>query len=468
MSLDNEQKGFAQFGVEFQEKLIQALLQDHKWSQQMSEVIKLEYFEQKHLTFLADKYFSYFKKYKCFPSFAVLISVVKDELRTGTDIQLRDSIVEFLKRIRSNPDVGDLVYVKERGLQFCRRQAMKDALETSIDLINSEKYDSVVTIMKQALAVGTLPSVGHKFFDELDARLEIESRNTVPTGIPELDQNGILCGGMGSGELHIVAANAGVGKSHMLVQIGANVIKTGLNVVHYTFELNEKYVGIRYDSNMCDIASNDVRDYKEKIKLKYKENKYGKLIIKEYPTNTCGVLTIRNHLERLEATENFKPNLVIIDYADIMKSSRQYDSLRHELKLVYEELRTLAQDLELPVLTASQANRDSAKSDIIGLENMSEAYGKAMVADFVVSLSRKPLEKATGHGRIFIAKNRFGKDGIVFPIKIDTAKSRLEIIDSQPMNAYDTGLQDQDTLKAALREKWREVQNDKELGLKNS
>ena len=101
--------------------------------------------------------------------------------------------------------------------------------------------------------------------------------------------------------------------------------------------------------------------------------------------------------------KSFAPSVIIVDYADIMRSTRQYDSLRHELKLIYEELRNLAMEVNIPIWTASQANRDSAKSDIVGLENMSEAYGKAMVADVVVSLSRKPMEKATGAGRLFVA-----------------------------------------------------------------
>jgi replicative DNA helicase len=146
----------------------------------------------------------------------------------------------------------------------------------------------------------------------------------------------------------------------------------------------------------------------------------GKLIIKEYPTGSASVHTIRNHIEKL-TLKGFKPSLVVIDYADVMKSTREYDSLRHELKLIYTELRNLAVELNIPVWTASQANRDSSKSEVVGLENMSEAYGKAQVADIVLSISRKPLEKSEGTGRIFVAKNRAGRDGLLFPINIDTS-----------------------------------------------
>ena len=140
-----------------------------------------------------------------------------------------------------------------------------------------------------------------------------------------------------------------------------------------------------------------------------------------------------------------------------MRSTRQFDSMRHELKLIYEELRNLAMELQIPVWTASQANRDSANSDIVGLENMSEAYSKAMVADVVVSLSRKATEKATGAGRLFVAKNRAGRDGLLFPINIDTAKSKFTILDETSLSLKEVVQQDNSSMKEKLREKWKEV-----------
>ena len=182
----------------------------------------------------------------------------------------------------------------------------------------------------------------------------------------------------------------------------------------------------------------------------------GRLMIKEYPTGAASVTTIRNHIEKL-ALRNFKPSLILIDYADIMRSSRQYDSLRHELKLIYEELRNLSMELRVPIWTASQANRDSANSDIVGLENMSEAYGKAMVADLVVSISRKPAEKATGSGRLFVAKNRAGKDGILFPIHIDTARSSIKVVDGEASTLAQAQKDEKEEARALIKKKWKEI-----------
>jgi len=276
--------------------------------------------------------------------------------------------------------------------------------------------------------------------------------------LKRLDSHDILRGGLGKGEIGVVTANTGVGKSHWLTCVGANAMRHGKNVIHYTFELSEEAVGLRYDSNLCNIPSNEVCDRKDEVTSSYEDCELGRLIIKEYPTGTASVITIRNHLDKL-LLKNFKPSVIIVDYADIMRSTRSYDSLRHELKLVYEELRNLAMELNVPVWTASQANRDSANSDIVGLENMSEAYGKAMVADVVISLSRKPAEKATGAGRLYIAKNRAGRDGLVFPINIDTARSTIEILDENHLTLNEAVSQDEGDLKKILKKKWNEVRS---------
>lgn len=251
--------------------------------------------------------------------------------------------------------------------------------------------------------------------------------------------------------------------SHFLTALGANALREGKDVVHYTFELSESAVGRRYDSNLCDIDSNEIIDNKEQIIKKYGETSgLGRLIIKEFPTNSASIFTLRSHIERLEL-KGFRPDMIIIDYADIMRSTRQYDSLRHELKLIYEELRGFANEKRLPIWSASQSNKEGSSADVVDLSNMSEAYGKAMVADVVVSISRKAHEKAGGFGRLFVAKNRAGRDGLLFPIRIDTSKSYFEILGG-PGNMQEAIAEDEQQIKNALRDKWNQMRKDPELG----
>ena len=447
---------FKQYGKQFQEKIFQGLLTDRTWATQMIEIMSPSFFELKYLQYLTQRYFDYYQKYKDFPTLSLLVTIIRDDLKEGKDTILRDQIVEYLQRIRVNPDMGDLQFVKDKSLDFCKKQAMREALEKAVELIATDNIDSVVDLMKNALAAGTPAAIGHDFFEDTEARFVKTRRQTCPTGLPQIDAQDILNGGLGRGELGVIIAPTGVGKSHFLVQMGAEALRVGKNVVHYTFELSETAVGLRYDSNLCEIPSSDVIDRKEEVLDFYKQNSLGRLIIKEYPTGTPSVQTIRNHIEKL-LLKSFVPSVIIIDYADIMKSSRKFDSLRHELKLVYEELRNLAMDLNVPIWTASQANREASNSEIVGLENMSEAYGKAMVADVVLSISRKPNEKATGAGRIFVAKNRAGRDGMLFPMTIDTAMSKFRLMDTNEMTLDDAMKSDGHSMKKLLKEKWDEV-----------
>jgi len=447
---------FGHYGKLFQEKIFQSLMTDKDWATQMVEVMDPTFFDVRYLEYLADKFFAYFKKYRCFPTLGLLVTIIKDDLSNNDDMILRDQIVQFLHRIKTSTDITDLAYVKDKSLDFCRKQAFKDALEKAVDLIQTEKFEDVVTLMKTAVSVGLPSSTGHDFFEDVEARFVKINRRVCPTGLKRLDAKDVLRGGVGRGELCVVTAPTGVGKSHWLVSMGAHAMRVGKNVLHYTFELSEYAVGLRYDSNLCDIPSNDVQDRKAEVLKKYENMGLGRLIIKEYPTGSATVITIRNHIEKL-MLKGFTPSIIIIDYADIMRSTKTYDSLRHELKLVYEELRNLAMEMNVAIWTASQANREAANADIVGLENMAEAYGKAMVADLVVSISRKATEKSTNSGRLFIAKNRAGRDGLVFPLCIDTAKSTFEILDESTLTLSEAMEQTDSDMKNLLRKKWKEV-----------
>jgi len=449
---------FGTYGKSFQEKVVQALLVDKNYAEQMLEVFETSYFEPKYLQFLAEKYFSYAKKYKVFPTLQLLLTIIRDELKTGTDTVVRDQIVEYLQRMKANPDPGDLQYVREKSLDFCKKQALKKALEVAVEQIQAEKYESIVDGIKSAVMVGTAPQLGHDFFADYESRFTRLQRNAVPTGLGELDKKEIFNGGLGSGELGCVTAPTGVGKSHFLINLGSYALTQGIDVLHYTFELSEAAIGLRYDSNLCNMDSNTVIDNKTEILEKYKSMNLGRLIIKEFPTNTASIYTLRSHIERLDV-KGFKPGLIIIDYADIMRSTRQYDSLRHELKLIYEELRGLAAEKRVPIWTASQSNKEGSQSDIVDLSNMSEAYGKAQVADVVVGISRKSHEKSTGFGRLFVAKNRAGRDGLVFPLKIDTARSKFEIVGGEG-SLEAANKESEDDMKKALRLKWKELKSE--------
>lgn len=453
--VQQHQPSFAIYGHVFEEKIFQALLLSPRWSLQMAEILRAQYFDSRPIRYLIEKYFKHYGKYRTFPTWTLLVTIVKDDLRASSDSTLRGLVIECLRRLKTNDELNDIEYVREKSFDFCRQQALREALEKAVDLIATEQFDDVVEVVKSALVAGTTPALGHDFFDDIDARFIRVNRSPVATNMHMLDQRTILNGGLGVGELGVIIGCAGIGKSHMLVMLGAEALKQGKNVLHYTFELSETAVGTRYDSYLCNIPSNDVFEHQDDIRRMYAASTYKKLIIKEYPTGSATQMTLKAHIDKLRL-RSIVPDIIIIDYADVMRSTHKFDSLRHELKLVYEQLRNLAMELQVPIWTASQSNRSGVTADVVGLENISEAYSKAMVADVVLTLSRKPDEKATDAGRLYVAKNRFGRDGMVFNLQIDTSKSQFVIIDYAGSVDAVTA-HDGDDMKTKLKEKWNAI-----------
>ena len=473
MEVNEDAQGFSRFGVNFQEKIMQAMIVDHRWAAQIFEVFVVDYYEVNYLKFLAQHYFDYYKEYKTFPSLEMFISYFRQHLRkTEADIALARQITVYLNKVRKTPSLADLQYVKDKALDFCKRQALKGALEKSVELIAHEKYESVVDTIKTAIYAGSPTSIGHDFENDLEARLTPASRITVPTGIPNLDEKYILNGGHGNGELGIVVAPSGVGKTHFLIQVAANAIRHGKNVAYISLELAETAVGLRFDSNLCDVNINEIMDHKELVKQHYIDHKdqYGRLYIKQFPMNYATVGTIRSYLERLMLV-NFKPDILVIDYADIMRSSQQYDAPRFELKKIYEELKAFSVELNIPIWSASQSNREGAKENIVGMENMAEAYGKAAPCDLIIGLSRKQEEKASGMARMFVAKNRNGRDGLLYDIHIDTATSKFIVVESESndpeQRTKKADMSNAEESKKFLRNTWNKIQKDGELNLQS-
>lgn len=253
--------------------------------------------------------------------------------------------------------------------------------------------------------------------------------------------------------------------SHFLTMLGANAMREGKNVIHYTLEMSESLVGLRYDSNLCEIDADEIAERKADVIARYASMKLGRLFIKEFPTCWATINNIRAHVEKLGA-RGFKPDLILIDYADIMRSTRQYDAKRFELQLIYQELRAYASEIDVPIWTASQSNKDGSTSEVVDLNNMAEAYGKAMEADVVVSLSRRSHEKAAGVGRLFVAKNRIGRDGMLYGVRIDTARSSITLLNDDLEGHAphaEQGSDDEEQVRVKLRNRLRDLRNDEAL-----
>jgi replicative DNA helicase len=244
----------------------------------------------------------------------------------------------------------------------------------------------------------------------------------------------LMDGGLAPGELGVVMAPAGIGKSWLLINIGANAIRAGKTVIHYTLELNENYVGQRYDSVLTGINAQNLKNHQEDIEEKMSSIS-GDLVVKYYPTKSVSVLGLKAHIEKTIMLGR-KPDVVIVDYADLLKVSQKD---KHEaLEELYEDLRGMAGEYEVPVWTATQANRSALEEDVIEADKIASSYGKVMVSDFLMSLSRKVEDKMSGTGRGHVIKNRFGPDGITLPCKINTNNGQFQFFEPQTTQGKQT------------------------------
>ena len=225
-------------------------------------------------------------------------------------------------------------------------------------------------------------------------------RNPVTTGWADIDQ--ITGGGLGKSELGVVIAPTGAGKSMVLVHLGAQALREAKTVVHYTLELQETVIATRYDSCITGYPLSDIINFKEEVYEEIKDID-GSLIVKEYPTKSASTNTIRAHLSRL-VKRGITPGMVIVDYADLLKPVQARKEKRNELESIYEELRAISTEFQCPIWTASQTNRSGLSAEVITMEQISEAFNKCFVADFIFLCREQSKINKTIKARFLLQK----------------------------------------------------------------
>ncbi len=410
------------YGTAFQVKVLSSLLTDLKFLQTSSDILNGDIFDSDSNKWLVNEIIDYFLKHKTIPT----LDVIKIKINEIEDKVLQVAIIDTLREVWKHIESTDLDFVKEKCLDFCKNQVLKNAILESVNLLENQDYDGIKSLIDKSMSVGMERDIGHEYITSLEERLTDSVRTTVPTGWDIIDE--VMDGGLGAGELGVIVAPAGIGKTWMLQAIGASGMKKGLTVVHYSLELNQTYVGLRYDTVFSGITTGNIKFYKEDVQKKIDQLK-GNLYVKYYPTRSATVQTINAHMKQLEM-QSIKPNMVIVDYADIVKPLGTFREKRHSIGDNYERLRELAGEFEIPVWTASQANRSSLEEDVIDASKVSEDYSKVMTSDFVMSISRKVEDKISNTARCHVIKNRFGVDGMTYPMMMNTNIGKIEIYES--------------------------------------
>ena len=420
----NDSASFSKYGKTFQEKLAFIILDDRVFADRMVEVLNVEFLEYKYLQSFVGKIFQYKRKYGSQPSHDTMKTMIKsgiDDLNEALQKQIRDYYVRVLSNINI---LESAEYIKETALDFCRKQKLREAMLKSSTLLQKCSFDEISVVINDALKAGADADFGYDYIKDFEKRFEFSGRDTITTGWQKMDE--ITGGGCGRGELGVVIAPTGVGKSMVLVHLGATALKAGMTVVHYTLELRDTVIANRYDSCITGIPLNDLMDRKTEIRESLKDLD-GTLIVKEYPTKTATTNTIRAHLEKLKQ-QAIVPDMIIVDYADLLRPLSARDAKREELESIYEELRAIMMESNVAGWTASQTNRTGLQAEIITMQSISEAFNKCFVADLIFSVSRTTEDKQKNGGRVYIAKNRNGQDGLVFSIFMDTSNIDIKLV----------------------------------------
>jgi replicative DNA helicase len=408
----------SQYGVGFQIKVLSSLLTHKEFLLNIQDVLSEEYFDNQAHRWIIKEILNYFHKYHTCPS----MDVLKVELKKIDNEVLQLSIKEQLREAYKASD-DDLKYVEEEFSNFCKNQQLKKALLTSVDFLNAGDYDSIRSLIDNALKAGQDKNIGHEYNKDTESRYREDHRTAVPT--PWNSINELLQGGLGNGDFGLIFGNPGGGKSWSLVALGGYAVKLGYNVIHYTLELGADYVGRRYDAFFTNVPVQNIMNFKSKVE-EVIPSLEGQLIIKEFPTGKATINTVESHIKKCIDLD-FKPDLIIIDYVDLLRSKKTNRERKDEIDDIYISTKGLARELNLPIWSVSQVNRAGAKDDIIEGDKAAGSYDKMMVTDVAISLSRKKEDKVNGTGRFHIMKNRYGMDGLTFSAKVNTSTGHFEI-----------------------------------------
>ena len=411
-------KSLNNYGPDFQIKAISSLLTHKEFLTNIHDIISDEFFENNAHKWVIKEILKYYDKYHTTPT----LETLKIELQKVDNDVLQLSIKEQLKLAYVSSD-EDLKYVQEEFTNFCRNQQLKKALMSSVDLLKAGDFDGIRYLVDGALKAGQDKNVGHEYNKDIEERYRENSRTTIPTPWERINQ--LLQGGLGNGDFGLIFGNPGGGKSWSLVALGGYAVRLGYNVLHYTLELGEDYVGKRYDAFFTQIPVNKTDELKPKAE-EIVPQLPGRLIIKEFPTGRATVSTIESHIAKV-ANMGVKADLVLIDYVDLLSSRKKNSERKDEIDDIYTSTKGLARELDIPIWSVSQVNRAGAKDEIIEGDKAAGSYDKLMITDFSMSLSRKKEDKVKGTGRFHIMKNRYGMDGLTFSVKADTATGHFEV-----------------------------------------
>jgi replicative DNA helicase len=426
----SSKKNFDYLGSTFQIQLLNQIIIDKEFARSIIDVIEANYFENKYFKLIIQMIKEYYAKYEHMPTFDTLEQITKSELQQEMASKI---VIDTITKIKDCQVEGQ-EFVQEKAMKFCKQQELQKVMSKAQKIIDGgefENYDTVEQLVRTALQVGEREDGMSDVFYNLDEVLNEDYRHPIPMGIPGIDR--LLKGGLAKGEIGVILAPTGVGKSTLLTKIANHSFNLGYNVVQIFFEDNPKIIQRKHITLWTKIHPDDLTERKEEAMGKVKEiqsSMTNKLILKKLPSDTVTMLQIKNQLRKIIA-DGVKIDTVLLDYIDCVVPDRNLGDEWKSEGSVMRGFESMCHELNLVGWTATQGNRSSISSDVVTTDQMGGSIKKAQVGHVIISVAKSLQQKEMKLATMAITKSRIGDDGVVFEnckfdngtLEIDTESS---------------------------------------------
>lgn len=405
-------ENFGYLGYNFQLKLINLIITDKSFAQSIVDVILSKYFDNQYFKLIMQMIKEYYEKYQTVPSFDTLEQITHLEV---TSEMAKKYVMDMLKEVKG-VSFEDHLFIKEKSIKFCKQQELKKAIRKVEKIMENgdfESYDKCEEYIREAISIGEGDNGSLDVFQNLDEVLKDDFRYPIPTGISGLDN--LLNGGLAKGEIGVILAPTGVGKTTVLTKFANTAFNMGYNVLQIFFEDNPKVIQRKHFTCWTGIASDELSNNKKVVLAKADEMKKigGELILKKLSSDEFTITQIKNQIRKI-ISEGVKIDIVLLDYIDCVVSERSFDDEWKGEGSVMRKFEAMCHELDLVGWTATQGNRSSISSEVVTTDQMGGSIKKAQVGHVIISVAKTLQQKEMGLATIAITKSRVGKDGVIF------------------------------------------------------
>lgn len=416
-------------GHDYQHRLIGQLLTDAKFANSIIDILNPNYFEDPYLRIIT----AVIKEAKDTDDIIPDLGSIQFRLLEDVKDDMQQKYVIKLLRKISEASAHDTLKVQDIAMKFCKQQELKKSIKEIEKIINKgdiNDYDECESILRKALEYGTSKDDGIDVFDNIKQVLSEDFRNPIRTGINGLDE--YMDGGLSKGELAVILAPFGVGKTTMMTKLANTAMNDGKKVLQIFFEDNPKVIQRKHLSCWTGIDLNSLSLHKEDIldmcnEMVNETKNKGVIKLKKFPSDGTTIPIIRQYIRKLIA-QGFKPDIVLLDYIDCVQPSKSYDDANVGEGSVMRQFESMLAELDIAGWTAVQGNRSSIGANVVEANQMAGSIKKGQIGHFIVSIAKTLDQKENGTATMAILKSRFGKDGIIFEdITFDNAKIQIDM-----------------------------------------